>query len=194
MNKPKDLLEAYLEAKDLDRPSLILECYAPNAVLTYSIATDTISFPSKVLGADAIAQTLVRDFRKKFDRCKTYYVCDSIIDRGQRIDFMPWLVIMREVSNSALRVGKGYYRWQFESDETRMRVCAMHIHIERMDIIERRDGKTLDALQSELPYPWLPPATLLETFERLMKQAPGFEFLDVFKVPVGKQERTARPA
>ena len=194
MNKPKDLLEAYLEAKDLDRPSLILECYAPNAVLTYSIATDTISFPSKVLGADAIAQTLVRDFRKKFDRCKTYYVSDSIVDRSLRIDFMPWLVIMREVSNSALRVGKGYYRWQFESDATRMRVCAMHIHIERMDNIEDPDGKTLHALQSELPYPWLPPATLLETFERLMKQAPGFEFLDVFKVPVGKQERTERPA
>ena len=82
MNKPKDLLEAYLEAKDLDRPSLILECYTPNAVLTYSIATDTIAFPSRILGADAIAQTLVRDFRKKFDRCKTYYVCDSMIDRG----------------------------------------------------------------------------------------------------------------
>jgi len=194
MNTPKDLLEAYLEAKDHDRPSLILECYAPNAVLTYSIATDTISFPSKVLGADAIAQILVRDFRKKFDRCKTYYVCDSIIDRGQRIDFMPWLVIMREVSNSALRVGKGYYRWQFESDETRMRVGAMHIHIERMDNMEDADGKTLHALQSELPYPWLPPATLLKTFERLMKQAAGFEFLDVFKVPAGKQERTARPA
>jgi hypothetical protein len=194
MNTPKDLLETYLEAKDLNRPSLILECYTPNAVLTYSIATDTISFPNKVLGADAIAQTLVRDFGKKFDRCKTYYVCDLIVDRGQRIDFMPWLVIMREASNSALRVGKGYYRWRFESDETRMRVCAMHIHIERMDIVEDRDGKTLHGLQSELPYPWLPPATLLETFERLMKQAPGFAFLDVFKAPVGKQDRTARPA
>jgi hypothetical protein len=62
-----------------------------------------------------------------------------------------------------------------------------------MDIIEDRVGKTLHALQSELPYPWLPPAVLLETFERLMKQAPGFAFLDVFKVPVGKQERMARP-
>jgi len=194
MNTPKDLLEAYLEAKDLNRPSLIPECFTANAVLTYSIATDTISFPNKVVGADAIAQTLVRDFGKKFDRCKTYYLCDSIVDNSQGIDLMPWLVIMREASNSALRVGKGYYRWQFESDDTRMRVCAMHIHIERMDIIEDRDGKTLYALQSELPYPWLPPATLLETFERLMKQAAGFEFLDVFKVPAGKQERTARPA
>ena len=162
-------------------------------MVTYSIATHTISFPSKVLGADAIAQTLVRDFRKKFDRCKTYYVCDSIVDRSQRIDFMPWLVIMREVSNSALRVGKGYYRWQFESDETRMRVCAMHIHIETMDIVGDRDGKTLHALQSELPYPWLPPATLLETFERLMKQAPGLAFLDVFKAPIGKEDGAVRP-
>lgn len=194
MNTPKDLLEAYLEAKDLDRPSLILECYTPNAILTYSIATDTISFPAKVMGADAIAQTLVRDFRRKFDRCKTYYVCDSIVDRGHRIDFMPWLVIMREASNSALRVGKGYYRWQFESDETRMRVSAMHIHIERMDIIEDRDGKTLHALQAELAYPWLPPAALLERFEHLMKQAAGFAFLEVFKAPVVKQDRKARTA
>jgi hypothetical protein len=194
MNTPKDLLEAYLKAKDLNRPYLILECFTPNAVLTYSIATDTISFPGKVMGADAITQTLVRDFRQKFDRCRTYYVCDSMGDRGQRIDFIPWLVIMRETSNSALRVGKGYYRWQFESEETRMRVCAMHIHIERMDILEDRDGETLHALQSELAYPWLPPAMLLETFERLMKQPTGFAFLDAFKAPVGKQDRAARPA
>ena len=194
MNTPKNLLEAYLEAKDLNRPSVILECYTPSAVLTYSIATYTISFPARVTGADAIAQTLVREFRQKFDRCKTYYVCDSIIERGQRIDFIPWLVIMRETSNSALRVGKGYYRWQFESEETRMRVCAMHIHIERMDVIDDRDGKTLYVLQSELPYPWLSPATLLEAFERLMKTAPRFAFLDAFKAPIGKTDKTVRPA
>lgn len=194
MNTPKDLLEAYLEAKDLSRPSLILECYTANAVLTFSIATNTISFPDKVLGADAIARTLVRDFGRKFDRCKTYYVCDSMVDRGQRIDFLPWLVIMREKSNSALRVGKGYYRWQFESDETKMRVGAMHIYIERMDVLDDHDGKMLHALQSELPYPWLAPATLLEKFERLMERAPGFSFLDAFKAPVGKPDMTARPA
>ena len=186
MNTPKDLLEAYLQAKDLNRPSVILDCYTPDAVLTYSIATDTISFPAKVLGADAIAQTLVRDFRKNFDCCKTYYVCDSIAHDVQRIDFMPWLVIMRQVSNTALRLGKGCYRWRFERDETRMRVCAMHIHIERMDIIEDRDGNKLHALHAALPYPWLRPAMLSETFERIMKQSPGFAFLDGFQVPVGR--------
>ena len=101
---------------------------------------------------------------------------------------MPWLVIMRQRSTTALRVGKGYYRWQFESGATGLRVCAMHIHIERMDIIEDRDAQALRVLQSALPYPWLSPATLRETFGGLMRQAPGFAFLDAFREPVGKPE------
>ena len=184
MNTPKDLLEKYLEAKDLNRPLLILDCYTPDAVLTYSIATDTISFPDKVLGADAIAQTLVRDFRKKFDCCKTYYVCDSIVNGDPRIEFMPWLVIMRQMSNAALRVGKGYYRWQFESAVSELRVCAMHIYIERMDIIDDDGGKIRHVLQSALPYPWLPTATLRATFASLVEHAQGFHFLKDFEVPV----------
>jgi len=188
MNTPKNLLEAYLQAKDLNQPSVILDCYAPDAVLTYSIATDTISFPAKVSGADAIAQTLVRDFRKNFDRCKTYYVCDSMAPAGQDIDFMPWLVIMRQISSTALRLGKGFYRWKFERGGTGMQVCGMHIHIERMDIIEDRDGNQLNALQAALPYPWLRPAMLRETFGRIMKQSPGFAFLDGFQAPVDRPD------
>jgi hypothetical protein len=184
MNTPKGLLEAYLQAKDFNQPSVILDCYTPDAVLTYSIATDTISFPARVCGADAIAQTLVRDFRKNFDCCKTYYVCDSIAPAGNGIDFLPWLVIMRQVSNTALRLGRGYYRWSFERDESGTRVCAMHIHIERMDVIEDRDGKKREQLHAALPYPWLRPAVLSETFERMRKQSPGFAFLDGFRAPV----------
>jgi hypothetical protein len=186
MNTPKNLLEAYLQAKDLNQPSVILDSYTPDAVLTYSIATDTISFPARVSGADAIAQTLVRDFRKNFDCCKTYYVCDSIAHDGGLIDFMPWLVIMRQISTKALRLGKGWYRWRFESGETTLRVCAMHIHIERMDVIEDRDGSRLHDLHAALPYPWLRPATLGETFRRMMKQGPGFAFLDGFQLPVDR--------
>ena len=188
MNTSKDLLEAYLQAKDLDQPSLILDCYTPDAVLTYSIATDTISFPAKVFGADAIAQTLVREFGKNFDCCRTYYVCDSVAHDSQGIDFMPWLVIMRQKSTTAMRLGKGFYRWRFQSDETRTRVCAMHIHIERMDIIEDREGEKRKQLHAALPYPWLRPAVLSESFQRMRKQSPGFAFLNSFRVPL------ARPA
>lgn len=51
-------------------------------------------------------------------------MCHSIAD-SQGMDFMPWLVIMRQISTTALGLGKGVYRWRFESDETGMRVCAM---------------------------------------------------------------------
>jgi hypothetical protein len=188
MDTPKELLEAYLRAKDLNQPALILHCYTRDAVVTYSIATDTISFPSRVLGADAIAQTLVRDFRKNFECCKTYYVCDSIAQGAEPIDFMPWLVIMRQSLTTALRLGKGWYRWQFERDETRIRVCAMHIHIERMDIVEDRDGKKLHALHAVLPYPWLRPANLKDTFQRIIKQGPAFAFLEGFQLPVRRPD------
>ncbi len=194
MNTRRELLEVYVEAKDVNRPTLILESFKPDAVLTYSIATDTISFPDKVLGADAIAQTLVRDFREKFDRCKTYYVCDSMVDFARQFDFVPWLVVMREVSSLALRVGKGHYRWQFNTDEERLRVSAMHIHIEKMEVIEDRGGKMLHSLQSALPYPWLAAAKLIETCVRMMKQTPDFSFLEAFKAPIGKKDRASRIA
>lgn len=184
MNTPKELLEAYLQAKDCNRPSVIADCYTPDAVLTYSIATDTIAFPAKVIGSVAIAETLVRDFRKNFDCCKTYYVCDSLRDNAESIDFLPWLVIMRQISTGALRLGKGWYRWGFEPGRAGTRVCAMHIHIERMDIMEDAKGDKLHALQAALPYPWLRPAVLGDTLERLRKQNPALGFAEEFQTPV----------
>ena len=189
MNTSKSLLEVYVQAKDMNQPSVILDCYTPDAVLTYSIATGTISFPARTCGADAIAQVLVLDFGKSFDCCKTWYVCDSITPDPKSIDFLPWLVIMRQVSSSDLRLGKGFYRWTFERDESGMRVCAMHIHIERMDIIEDRDGKKRQAFHAALPYPWLRPEVLSETVGRLRKQGSAFAFLEDFGEPVARPAR-----
>lgn len=183
MNTPSALLEAYLEAKDLNSPSIILECFTPEAVLTYSIATNTISFPSKVIGSNAIAQTLVRDLREKFEQCKTYYLCASIDDLVNEIDYLPWLVVMREISSGVLRLGKGYYKWRFEREKNQLRVCAMHIHIERMDVIDDPDQTFLNMLQAVLPYPWLPPEVLRARIEHLLEVAPNFSFLESFKRP-----------
>ena len=184
MNKARQLLEAYLQAKDFNCPSVILDCYTADAVLTYSIATDTIAFPEKVIGSDAIAQTLVRDFRKSFACCKTYYVCDSIPDDTERIDCLPWLVTMSQISTSALRLGKGWYRWEFERNDTGMRVCAMHIHIERMDIIQDSDGIGLRTLQNALPYPWLRPLVLADTLALIQKSDPTMAYVEEFQAPV----------
>ena len=52
MATPAALLERYVEAKDLARPHLMRDIYAPDAVLTYSIATDAIDFPAEVRGVE----------------------------------------------------------------------------------------------------------------------------------------------
>ena len=166
MLTPRSLLERYVEAKDQVRPNMMQPIYAANAVLTFSLATDMISFPHRVVGLDGISKTLVVDFGAKFSRCKTFYICDSAPQPKDRIAILPWLVLMRESASSHLRIGKGYYKWTFEEGgDGNMQVAAMHIHIERMDIIDDRNGRILHALQSSLPYPWLPPTMLLEKFE-----------------------------
>ena len=186
MNTARKLLERYLEAKDLNRPHLIVDGFTPDAVLTFSFATDSISFPERVCGSDAIAQTLVRDFRQTFTQCRTYYVCDSIRALNHRIDRLPWLVVMRESARPTLRVGRGYYDWRFRLHRRTMRVRAMHIHIERMDAVEDGDGHILNTLQSELPYPWLAPTALHAVIGSLTDRASVFAFLQNFKAPAGR--------
>ncbi|PWT72936.1 MAG: hypothetical protein C5B46_06110 [Proteobacteria bacterium] len=183
MRTPKELLERYVEAKDGNRPALILEFYDPQAVLTYSIATDTISFPAIVHGAEAIADTLVGSFGKRFMQCRTYYVCDAIDAESRRLDRLPWLVVMQEVLTNALRIGKGYYRWDFQAAQYGLRVKAMHIHIERMDAIEDRSARLLHRIHAELDYPWLPPSVLNDGLDRLLSRNTEMDFLRAFKVP-----------
>src|SRR5580765_4769407 len=138
------LLERYVEAKDLTRPHLMRQIYTADAVLTFSIATDSISFPEKVTGIDGITRTLIVDFGAKYNRCKTYYVCDSLPENTDGITIVPWLVLMHEPARARLRIGKGHYEWTFgpEARES-MQVTAMHIHIERMDPIDDADGRLL---------------------------------------------------
>jgi hypothetical protein len=182
---PGALLERYVEAKDLARPHLMAAIYAPDAVLTYSIATDAIEFPAEVRGVEGITRTLVVDFALKFDRCRTYYLCDAPPAQTERIAELPWLVVMREPAASRLRMGRGFYRWTFTpSPAAGVRVAAMHIHIERMDPIDDPGARLLERIQAPLPYPWLPPAVLDARFASLVARDTALHFLQAFRTPV----------
>lgn len=158
----QSLLECYLRAKDRNRPELIPECFAAEATLTFSIATDEIDFPRSVTGAAGIAKTLVSDFGERFDRCRTYYVCAEPELDTHDVCVMPWLVAMREKETEALRLGKGAYRWRIGRTSGEVdRIVALHIHIERMDTIADTWSVKLGALQAALTYPWLSPAMLM---------------------------------
>lgn len=173
-------LETYIDAKDNMRAERIAEAFAPDAVLTMSLATSNIAFPARTVGADAIAKTLVTDFGAQYTRCRTYYVCDALAVQDGVIDALPWLVVMREPATGALRVGHGVYRWTF--DETPV-VTGFHIHIARMDVVPDADGALLDALQAGLAYPWLTPAALHEHLAALARDTPALAFVDAFSRP-----------
>ncbi len=177
----KARLAQYAEAKDNNRPVLIHEAFAPDASLTFSIDTDSISFPPKTEGADAIAATLVSEFAKTFDRCRTYYIGDVAAALDGNAMTVPWLVVMRETAANALRVGKGYYRWGFAAgDDGTYRIASLHIHIERMDTIADPGAVTLTGLQAALPYPWLPAPVLAASIEAQTSAHLALDFLNVF--------------
>jgi hypothetical protein len=179
-------LEIYIDAKDNTRPGRIAEAFAADAVLTISLATSAIAFPARVVGADAIAKTLVTDFGAQYTRCRTYYVCDSLDVHGGVIDALPWLVVMRETASGALRVGHGVYRWSFDDAQA---VSGFDIHIARMDVVPDADGALLDALQAGLDYPWLAPADLHARFTALARSVPALAFADAFSRPATAPDR-----
>lgn len=173
-------LETYIDAKDNTRAERIAEAFAPEAVLTISLATSNIAFPASTVGTDAIAKTLVSDFGEQYLQCRTYYVCDSLAVEDGTIEALPWLVVMRERATGALRVGHGVYRWTF--DETPV-VAAFHIHIARMDVVPDAAGALLETLQDRLSYPWLAPADLQAHFTSLARGTPALAFAEVFSRP-----------
>jgi hypothetical protein len=182
MSTPTSLLNDYLQAKDGNQPQLMPRIFAPDAVLTFSIATDAISFPARTEGVDAITHTLVTDFRKKYSRCRTYYVCDRLEIENDSIESLPWLVLMQEVATGNMRVGTGTYDWRFKRQaDGGLLVGALHIAIGKMDVIENADGTLLGTMQSALPYPWLPAATLHAEFKVLAGLEPALEFVEEYK-------------
>lgn len=149
----KLLLEKYVQAKDNNRPELIHEAFATDAVLTFSIQTDTINFPPRSEGATDIAKTLVSDFAQTFDRCRTYYVSDKLAFENNTIT-IPWFVAMREAATRTMRAGKGFYRWGFcTARDDSWRIATLHIHIERMDSIPDAGAVSLQSLHTAMSYP-----------------------------------------
>lgn len=179
------LLDAYIDAKDNNRPQRIHDVFAPDAELVFSLATANITFPSRVTGADAIAKTLVIDFGARYSRCRTYYVCDALQPRNGSIAALPWLVVMREPEAGTLRIGHGVYDWTFSPavGEAEPRVTRFHIQIARMDVIADGDARLLAQVHERLSYPWLSPVALRDELDSLRRAAPAFAFVAPFIEP-----------
>lgn len=182
LHAARALLDKYVQAKDNNCPELIHEAFAQAASLTFSIDTDTISFPPKAEGAQAIATTLVSEFARTFDRCRTYYIGEPVPKDNTIV--IPWLVLMRETAAHTLRAGKGFYRWSFvEEQDGEYHIASLHIHIDRMDSLADPEAAALTALQAPLPYPWLPAEVLKTGIEGCIAVQPSLAILQTLAKP-----------
>ncbi len=180
----RGVVETYLQAKDYWRPGLMERVCVPEAVLEFSLANADMAFPARVPGRDAITRTLVAEFGLRFKRCRTYCVCDQPPRPATGWE-LPWLVVMQEADGGDLRLGRGFYRWQFTGcADAVTRAHALHIHIERMDRLDDPDAGILAAIQAGLTYPWLSPALLERHLLAVAAAFPGQASLAEFAHPL----------
>ncbi len=153
----ENLLEKYIEGKDQDKFKILEEIYLPDAQVAFEIQTDTISFPSELLGNINIAQVLSAEFNKKYDNVKTYYLSRTFPQiENLVISKQGWLVIMREIENKQIRVGTGFYDWIFARQTAGdLRIKRHNISIGVMLCLSGFPLSYLTELQSKLFYPWI---------------------------------------
>src|SRR5690349_23354320 len=93
MRSPADAIEAYLRAKDENRPFLMTEAFAEDASLSIVVHSDNIAFPPVTQGRGAITDVLVRDFARTYENVRT--VCLSFAPAATTTTFAcSWLVAM----------------------------------------------------------------------------------------------------
>jgi hypothetical protein len=149
-----EVIQAYLRAKDENRPHLMRLAFAEGAELEMTVETGTISFPPIASGIDAITQVLVRNFGQVYENVYTF--CLTEPPSGNRGIFRcRWLVGMSEKSSGTVRVGCGYYDWSFQCAEPH-RVERLGITIEMMEVLPSDDLRPVMDWLPRLPYPWCP--------------------------------------
>ncbi len=154
----KQILEQYVLGKDKDQYQILETIFADSAEVEFEIRSEKISFPEKIQGSYDIARILSKDFNKKYESVRTYYL-KGVEHDSINIDCQPWLVVMKEIGRDVTRVGTGYYNWKLRKTESGLKVSKLNIYIHEM--LELVDSKStiLSEIQSKIEYPW--PANLL---------------------------------
>jgi len=160
-----DAIQAYIFAKDDNRPFMLNTTFAEDATVQMNVQTMSISFPPVLSGREAITDTLVREFNKKYENIYTICIGDRPEMVGTNFSCC-WLVVMSEKLNRSLRVGCGSYDWQFCSGDNR--VQSLSITIDKMEPASVESVTEVMDWVSDLPYPWC-------EFSAIAKEPPNDE-------------------
>ncbi|WP_235956282.1 hypothetical protein [Grimontia sedimenti] len=175
-------INRYISAKDNNKPHLLTKVFTEASLLEMKVNTDSISFPSDVVGVEAISHVLSSQFNQRFENVYTFCLSDSIV-RDDTLLTCKWLVVMTEKDNGTLRIGCGYYDWLFNDDSSISakdpKVDKLTITIDYMAAIHYSNKDHLLDGIGELPYPWcfssslsieMPMIEDLKTVRRFLEQ------------------------
>lgn len=153
MPSARETIEAYILAKDGNRPFLMEKAFAEDAVLEVAVTSGAISFPPTSSGLESIANTLVREFARSYENVHTF--CLGSPPSHDSAPFScDWLVAMSEKENRSVRVGYGRYDWHFRSPTRR--AARLKITIQLMESLAPGALVHIMHWVSTLPYPWCP--------------------------------------
>ena len=129
------------------------DAFAPGASLEMKVETENISFAPASKGIEAITQVWAEYFlQSSYENIYTFCLDNSPSD-GEADFRCRWLVGMSDKETKSIRVGCGYYHWQFESGGL---VQNLTITIKTMVILSSNHHRRAMNWLSHLPYPWCP--------------------------------------
>lgn len=156
----------YIQGKDAHLPHLFDTVFCDDAVLKMRVLSDSIDFPSEVVGLKDITHTLCLDFNERFENIRTLCFLNTVL-RSNNLMNCRWLVGMISKETGALHCGYGEYHWTFEKDYSALsqhQVKKLTIVIDDMVVIPSTDNSASDTSASDheailnwlasCTYPW----------------------------------------
>lgn len=164
-NQYKQLIDNYIKAKDTSKPVLMAKTFTDSAKLNMEVNSAIISFPSDVIGCEAITNTLVREFNNSYDNIYTVCLSDTVTEHESQLDCL-WFVGMTEKNTGVVRVGFGRYQWCF-TDESAPKVKQLTIVIEAMEILTADLQVSIVDWLDSIEYPWTGSDQLLSSMPEM---------------------------
>jgi hypothetical protein len=157
MQSARETVEAYLRAKDENRPYLMERAFAEDATLEMIVNSGSISFPPISKGLRSISDVLVRQFAQAYENTHTFCLASPPAD-GDATFSCNWLVGMSEKDSRMVRVGCGRYDWRFHPQGSCL-AERLTITIDLMQSLAPANLLPIMSWVSQLPHPWCPAQT-----------------------------------
>jgi len=151
-------IEKYILAKDGNRPCLLRQAFAANAVVDMVVHTDSIAFPNGLSNLSEISEVLVRRFNQTYENIYTLCIGNPPAPSASSYT-CKWLVGMSVKDSGEVRAGCGEYLWRLDA-ETGL-VTHLQIRIDHMQVGLAAELEPLMDWLGGLSYPWCEAETAL---------------------------------